>query len=224
VCSSDLFASTDLRLNMAQPLSKERSTQDDNKGLKQREYRDEQGRVHHHTRKYMERGGEASQSDERQDRHRDSRPSRKRRSEPSHRGFRLGNFAQSIADRPALLLAAAAAAGTFLISRWLGESGWRRRSFGRYDDSFERYDDDSFGRDDEERFIPGASWAEAQVRANRNESRPHNYAQHTGYEQANRGGVGSEAGFEGTKASQQEAVAQAGGQKPGLPPVGQGTA
>ena len=128
---------------MAQPRSKDRSTRDDEYGLEQREYRDKQGRVHHHTRNYMGRGGEASQSDERQERRRSSSPSRKRRSEPSDRGSSLGNLFRSIANRPGLLLAAAAAAGTLLMSRRLGENGGLRRSF---------------GRDDDESFIPGAKW------------------------------------------------------------------
>ena len=87
---------------MAQPRSKDRSTRDDEYGLEQREYRDKQGRVHHHTRNYMGRGGEASQSDERQERRRSSSPSRKRRSEPSDRGSSLGNLFRSIANRPGL--------------------------------------------------------------------------------------------------------------------------
>jgi hypothetical protein len=181
---------------MAQPRSKKRSTRPDGNGLKQREYRDKQGRVHHHTRKYME-GGEASQSGEPQKRRRSSSPSRTRLNEHSDRGLSLGNLAQSIADRPGLLLAAASAAasaGTLLMSRWFGENGWLRRSFGRGGDT------------------------------NRNEARALEPAQHTRLEHASQGGVNREVGFEGVKASQQEAVAQAGGQSQGSARPGQGNA
>jgi PRC-barrel domain len=243
---------------MARPRSKARSTRNGKhkNSLKQREYRDQQGRVQLHTRNY--KGGEASQSGEPQKRRRSPSPSSKRPSDQSDQGSNLGpadrlsrprskvaqpgsegrstrngknslnrgeasqsgepqkpprssstsssdqsdqasnfgNLAQSIlADRPGLLLAAAAAAGTFLISRWLGENGWLRRSFGRGGDG--------------ESFIPGGSWGQAQVRPNRNEANSLEPAQHTGID---RGDVDSEASFEVAQASQQDAVAQAGDQ------------
>jgi len=239
---------------MAQPGSKARSTRNSKNRLKEREYRDEQGRIHHHTRKYME-GGEASQSAEPQKRHRSSSPSTKQRSDQSDQassfpadrldrstsnmaqprskarstrngknglkqreypdkqssasGKReassLGNLVQSIADRPGLLLAAAsaaaAAAGTLLMSRWFGENGWLGRSFGR-------------GGDDES-FTPQASSAEK-----RNEAPAFEPAQHTRLKRL--GGVNREAGFEGSKASQREAAAQAGRQNQGSAPLDQG--
>src|SRR5262245_43800069 len=101
---------------MAQPRSKDRSNRRDD-DLAEREYRDGKGRIHHHTRSYMERGGEAPSSDERQPHRRSKGPSRRSRSEPAGQGSRLGDFARSLANRPGLLLAAAAAAGTLLMSR-----------------------------------------------------------------------------------------------------------
>lgn len=232
---------------MAQPRSKARSTRNGKDSLKQREYRDEQGRVHHHTKKYME-GGKASQSGpQKRDRsssasmkrrsdqsdqgsslHADrlngpkssmaqprskgrstqsgknglkqreylqeqSNASRRRRSEQSEEGSSVGNLAQSIADRPGLLLAAvsaaAAATGTLLMSRWLGKDGWLRRRFGH--------------RSDDESFTPGTSWAE-----DRNEARASGPAQHTRLEHPSLGGV-NEPGFEGAKASERQEAAQA---------------
>jgi ferritin-like metal-binding protein YciE len=128
---------------MAQ-LRKDRSAPDDDSGLEQREYRDKSGRIHHHTRKYMERNSEASRSDERQEGRRYGSASRRRRSEGSDGGSSLGNLARNIANRPLFLLAAAAAAGTLLMSRRMGENGSPRRSFER-----ER---------DDESFIPGTGW------------------------------------------------------------------
>jgi ferritin-like metal-binding protein YciE len=132
---------------MAQPRSKDRSGRGEDYSLEQREYRDDKGRVHHHTRSYMERGGEESSPDDRQQRRRSTSPSRKRRSEQSDRdgGSRLGDFARSLANRPGLLLAAAAAAGTLLMSRRLGDGDTLRRSFER-------------SRREDENFIPGTGW------------------------------------------------------------------
>ena len=129
---------------MAQPRSKDRSARGEDYSLEEREYRDEKGRVHHHTRSYMERGGEASSSDDRQQRRRSTGPSRKRRSEPSEGGLSLGNIARGIANRPGLLLAAAAAAGTLLMSRRIGDGAQLRRRFER--------------DDEDQSFIPGTAW------------------------------------------------------------------
>ena len=129
---------------MAQPRSKDRSARGEDYSLEEREYRDEKGRVHHHTRSYMERGGEASSSDDRQQRRRSTSPSRKRRSEPSEGGLSLGNIARGIANRPGLLLAAAAAAGTLLMSRRIGDGAQLRRRFER--------------DDEDQSFIPGTAW------------------------------------------------------------------
>jgi hypothetical protein len=159
--------------NMAQPRSEARSTRNSKNALNR---------------------AEPSQSRESQNPHRSSSPSTKPRSDQTGQGSSLGNLAQSIADRSgSVLLAAAAAAGTFLISRWLGGNGWPHRSFGRGSDG--------------ESFIPGGSWAEAQVRANRNEASTREPAQHTGMD---RGGVDTEAGFEVAEASQHDALAQVG--------------
>ncbi len=128
---------------MAQARSKNRSGQDKDSDLEEREYRDSKGRVHHHTRSYMERGGEASPDDS-QKRRRASTPSRKRRVESSVGGSSLGNLARSIVSRPGLLLAAAAAAGTLLVSRRLAENGLSRRGFE--------------GDDEDRAYIPGTDW------------------------------------------------------------------
>src|SRR3954469_4858811 len=119
---------------MAQPRSKQQSTQDDEYGLEQRQYRDKQGRIHHHTREYMERQGETSQPDERQERRRSGTVSRKRRSASTNQGSSLGNLLRSIATGPVFLLAAAAT-GTFLMARRTSDNGWPRRSFERDDDN-----------------------------------------------------------------------------------------
>src|SRR5690242_17651625 len=73
---------------MAQPRSKARSTRNGNDSLKQREYRDEQGRVHHHTKKYME-GGKASQSGPQKRDRSSSASTKRRRSDQSDQGSSL---------------------------------------------------------------------------------------------------------------------------------------
>jgi len=179
---------------MAQPRSKEQSTRKNNGRLKQREPGGKKGRAQHHTRKNMERP-EASQSGEVQKSRRSSTASTKPRNEPSDQGSNLGNLAQSIADRPgSILLAAAAVAGTFLMSRWFAENGWLRHSFRR----------DGNGKT----FIPGGNRVEAQLPTNRNEANTEP-AQHSDID---RGGVVSDVGFEMAYASQQNAVTQAGDQ------------
>jgi hypothetical protein len=89
---------------MAQVRSKDRSAREDEYELEKREYRDERGDVHHHTRSYMERHGEAPEAERRQDRRRSAAPSRQRRTEASDWGSSLGNIARSIANRPVFLL------------------------------------------------------------------------------------------------------------------------
>jgi ferritin-like metal-binding protein YciE len=133
---------------MAQLRSKDRSAQEDESALEKREYRDSRGGVHHHTRKYMERQGDAPEAERRSEGRRSTSASRQRRTEPSDRGSSLGNFARSLANRPALLLAAAAAAGTFFLSRRIGEEDFSRLGF---------------GRDRDEGFIPGGSWLREEV-------------------------------------------------------------
>jgi ferritin-like metal-binding protein YciE len=128
---------------MAQARSKNRGDHDKDSDLEEREYRDSKGRIHHHTRSYMERGGEVS-PDESQRRRRAYSSSRKRGVEPSAGGSSLGNLARSIASRPGLLLAAAAAAGTLLMSRRLAENGLSRRGFE--------------GDDEDQAYIPGTAW------------------------------------------------------------------
>jgi ferritin-like metal-binding protein YciE len=136
---------------MAQVRSKDRSARQDEYGLENREYRDERGDVHHHTRSYMERHGETSEPERRQgqDRRRSAAPPRQRRTQVSDMGSSLGNFARNIANRPVFLLAAAAAAGTFFLSRRMGEEDFSRRGYGRDRDN--------------EGFIPGASWLREEI-------------------------------------------------------------
>jgi ferritin-like metal-binding protein YciE len=133
---------------MPQLRSRDRSAQEDEDGLEKREYRDERGRIHHHTRKYMERQGEGSETQRGQERRRSAAPSRQRRAEPAEKGSTFGNFARNLANRPALLLAAAAAAGTFFLSRRIGEEDFSRRGF---------------GGDRDEGFIPAGSWLREEV-------------------------------------------------------------
>jgi ferritin-like metal-binding protein YciE len=134
---------------MAQVRSKDRSAREDEYELEKREYRDERGDVHHHTRSYMERHGEAPEAERRQDRRRSAAPSRQRRTEASDRGSSLGNIARSIANRPVFLLAAAAAAGTFFLSRRIADEDFSRRGSGRDRDN--------------EGFIPGTSWLREEI-------------------------------------------------------------
>src|SRR5690349_16024675 len=149
------------------------------------------GRSTRHGRNSVD-SGEVSLCREPQKPARSSSTSSKTGSDESDQASNFGNLAQSILDdRPGLLLAAAAAAGTFLISRWLGENGWLRRSFGRVGDG--------------ENFIFGGSRGQGQVPPNRNEANTVEPAQHTGIDG---GDVDSEASFEVAQASQEDAVAQ----------------
>jgi ferritin-like metal-binding protein YciE len=124
---------------MAQPRSKQQSAQDDEYDLEQREYRDQQGRIHHHTRQ-----SETSPPDESQERRRPDTVSRKRRS-AQDQGWSIGNVVRSIAKRPVFLLAAATA-GTFLIARQTSNNGRPRRSFERND------------HEDHSASFPGTGW------------------------------------------------------------------
>jgi len=134
---------------MAQARSKDRSAQDEDYGLESRRYRDEKGGVHYHTRKYMESQDEGSGGEGRQQRRRSDRPSRQRRAGSWDGNWAIGDLARNIATRPVFLLAAAAAAGTFFLSRRIGEENFSRRGYGR-----DR---------GEEGFIPGVGWLRDQV-------------------------------------------------------------
>ena len=130
---------------MAQPRSNQQSAQSEY-GLEQREYRDKQGRIHHHTGQYMDRQGEMSQPVERQERLRSDTVSRKRSRAPSDQGLGIGNLVRSIAKRPVILLAAAAA-GTFLMARRTSDNGRWRRGFERDDIDHESFPGTGWLRD-----------------------------------------------------------------------------
>jgi ferritin-like metal-binding protein YciE len=128
---------------MAEARAKDRSGQDEDYRLENRRYRDDQGGIHYHSRKYMERQGEGSDSEGQQRRGFYGR-SRQRRAGSWDGNWAFGDFARNIGNAPALLLVAAAAAGTFFLSRRIGEENISRRGFGR----------DRGG----ENFIPGTGW------------------------------------------------------------------